>query len=130
VRAVIIPPQTIVLITYDRMKPAFRIEATTGGQGFFMLKLTSRFVLEVLPYFISALVATVVVPGFVYSLMTAALPGVFYSEAHGMEAMVMPNVSGRENALELIRQDHDAFAPDQRLLSGLAKAAKDDLVNR
>ena len=96
-----------------------------------MLKLTSRFVLEVLPYLLSALIAAVVVPGFLYSLMTVALPGVFYSEAHGTEAMVMPNVSGRgENALELIRRDHDAFAADRVLLNGFAKAAEDNLVNR
>jgi hypothetical protein len=96
-----------------------------------MLKQTSRFILEVLPYLISALVAAVVVPGFIYSLMTVALPGVFYSEAHGMEAMVMPDVSGREeNALELIRQDHEAFAPNQMSLHGLAKTAETNLVNR
>ena len=96
-----------------------------------MLKQTSRFILEVLPYLISALVAAVVVPGVIYSLMTVALPGVFYSEAHGMEAMVMPDVSGREeNALELIRQDHEAFAPNQMSLHGLAKTAETNLVNR
>jgi hypothetical protein len=96
-----------------------------------MLKLTSRFVLEVLPYLLSALIAAVLVPGFLSSLITVALPGVFYSEAHGMEAMVMPNVSGRgENVLELIRRDQDAFAPDQKSLVRLAKAAEDNLVNR
>jgi hypothetical protein len=96
-----------------------------------MLKLTSRFVLEVLPYLLSALIAAVLMPGFFYSLTTVAVPGVFYSEAHGTEAMVMQNVSRRgENTLELIRQDHDAFAPNQMLLHGLAKAAEDDLVNR
>jgi hypothetical protein len=96
-----------------------------------MLKLTSRFVLEVLPYLLSALIAAVVVPGFLYSLITVALPGVFYSEAHGTEAMVMPDVSGREeNALELIRQDHGAFAPNQMSLHGLAKTAETNLVNR
>ena len=95
-----------------------------------MLKLTSRFVLEALPYLLSALIAAVLVPGFLYSL-TVALPGVFYSEVHATEAMVMPNVSGRgENALELIRRDHDAFAPDRVLLNGFAKAAEDNLVNR
>ena len=95
-----------------------------------MLKLTSRFVLEVLPYLLSALIAAVLVPGFLYSL-TVALPGVFYSEVHATEAMVMPNVSGRgENALDLIRQDHDAFVPDQRFLGWLAKAAEDNLANR
>jgi hypothetical protein len=96
-----------------------------------MLKLTSRFILEVLPYLIFAVVAAVVVPGFVYSLITVTLPGVFYSEARGMEAMVIPNGLGRDdNALELIRQDYEAFAPNQMSLHGLAKAAKDDLVNR
>ena len=56
---------------------------------------------------------------------------VFYSEAHGTKAMVMPNVSGRgENVLELIRQDHEAFAPNQMSLHGLAKTAETNLVNR
>ena len=32
-----------------------------------MLERTSRFVLEVLPYVLSALIAAVVVPGFLYS---------------------------------------------------------------
>ena len=86
--------------------------------------------MEVLPYLLSALIAAVLVPGFLYSL-TVALPGVFYSEVHATEAMVMPGVPGRgENVLELIRQDHDAFAPDQKLLVRLAKAAEDNLVNR
>ena len=96
-----------------------------------MLKLTSRFVLEVLPYLLSALIAAVLVRGFLYSLITVALPGAFYSEVHATEAMVMPNVSGRgENALELIRRDHDAFVADRVLLNGFAKAAEDNLVNR
>jgi hypothetical protein len=96
-----------------------------------MLKLTSRFVLEVLPYLLSTLVVAVLVPGFLYSLMTVALPGILYSEAHGMGAMATLNVSDcGENALKMIRQDHDAFAPDHRLLGEVAKAAKDDLVSR
>ena len=41
-----------------------------------MLKRTSRFVLEVLPFLLSALIATVLVPG------------VLYSRAHGLEAGV------------------------------------------
>jgi hypothetical protein len=95
-----------------------------------MLKLASRFVLEVLPYLLTALVVALVVPGFVYSLMTVALPGVFYTEAHGTEAMVMSDISDRsENAFELIRQDHDAFVPNQ-LLRGVAKTAETNLVNR
>ena len=95
-----------------------------------MLKLASRFVLEVLPYLLTALVVALVVPGFVYSLMTVALPGVFYTEAHGTEAMVMSDISDRgENAFELIRQAHAAFVPNQ-LLRGLAKTAETNLVNR
>ena len=46
-----------------------------------LLERTSRFVLEVLPYLLSALIAAVVVPGFLYS------------QAHGTEVMVTPNVS-------------------------------------
>ena len=96
-----------------------------------MLKLTSRFVLEVLPYLLSALVAAVLLPGFLYSMITVALPEVFYSEAQATEAMAMPSVSNRgENALDLIRWDHDAFASNQMLLHRLAKAAEDNLVNR
>jgi hypothetical protein len=96
-----------------------------------MLKLTSRFVLEVLPYLLSALVAAVLVPGLVYSLITVTLPGILYSQPHGMEPMVTPNGFGRgENAFELIRQDHEAFAPNQMSLHGLAKTAETNLVNR
>ena len=96
-----------------------------------MLKLTSRFILEVLPYLLAVLIAAILVPALLYSLITVAQPGVLNPLAYEMEAMVMPNVSGRdENALELIRQDHDAFAPDQMLLHGLAKEAEDKLVIR
>jgi hypothetical protein len=96
-----------------------------------MLKRISRFVLAVLPYLLSVLIAAVLVPGLLYSLITVDQPGVFYSQVHKTEAMVVPNVSGRgKNALELIRRDHDAFVPDQMLLNGLAKAAEDKLVNR
>ena len=69
-----------------------------------MLERTSRFVLEVLPYVLSALIAAVVVPGFLYS------------QAYGTKAAVMPNVAGRgENVLEMIRQGHGAFAPGHML---------------
>ena len=96
-----------------------------------MLKLTSRFILEVSPYLLAVLIAAILVPGLLYSLITVAQPGVLNSQVHGIEAMVTSNISGRDtNALELIRQDHDAFAPDQKLLGGIAKAAKDNLVNR
>ena len=84
-----------------------------------MLERTSRFVLEVLPYLLSALIAAVVVPGFVYS------------QAHGTNAAVMPNVpGGSENALEMIGRDHAAFAPDQMLWDRPAKMAGDKPANR
>ncbi len=83
-----------------------------------MLKRTSRFVLEVLPYLLSALIAAVVVPG------------ALYSRAHGTETLVMPNVSGRgENALEGIRRNH-AVAPDRMLLDRSAKTAGNKLTYR
>ena len=70
-------------------------------QGFFMLERTSRFVLEVLPYVLSTLIAALVVPGFLYS------------QASGMKAAVIPFVDGRgENVLGIIRQDHAAFVPE------------------
>ena len=69
-----------------------------------MLERTSRFVLEVLPYAASALIAAFVVPGFLYS------------QVHATQAAVTPYVAGRgENVLEMIRLDHAAFAPDHML---------------
>jgi hypothetical protein len=60
--------------------------------------------LEVLPYVLSALIAAVVVPGFLYS------------PVHATKAAVTPNVAGRgENVLEMIRQGHGAFAPGHML---------------
>jgi len=68
-----------------------------------MLKRTSRFVLEVLPYVLSALIAAVVVPGFLYS------------QAFGPKAAVTLNVPGRgANVLEMIRHGHAAFAKRPR----------------
>jgi hypothetical protein len=73
-----------------------------------MLKRTSRFVLEVLPYVLSALIAAVVVPGFLYS------------QAHGTKEAVTPNVPG----LEMIRRDHVVFARDQMVSDRSAKTAE------
>ena len=73
-----------------------------------MLERTSRFVLEVLPYLLSALIAAVVVPGFLYS------------QAHGTKAAAMPNVPGGvENALEMIHWDHAALPPATCCRTGL-----------
>jgi hypothetical protein len=84
-------------------------------RGSSMLKRTSKFVLEVLPYVLSALIAAVVVPGFLYS------------EAHGTKVAITPNVPG----LEMIRRDHAAlFAPDQKLSDRSAKSTEDKVAYR
>jgi hypothetical protein len=65
-------------------------------QGSSMLKRTSWFVLEVLPYLLSALIAAVIVPGFLYS------------QAHETKSPASPNLPG----LEIIHWDHAMLAPD------------------
>jgi hypothetical protein len=82
-----------------------------------MLKRTSRFVLEVLPYVLSALIAAVVVPGFLYS------------QAFGPKAAVTLNVPGRgANGLEMISHGHAAFASHQVLSDRSLKTASDKLA--
>jgi len=84
-----------------------------------MLKLVSRFVLEVLPYVLSALIAAIVVPGFLYS------------QVCGTKAGVTANVpSNGVDALELVRQGHAVFAPNHMLPDTPAKAAGDKLAYR
>jgi hypothetical protein len=58
-----------------------------------VLKLVSRFVLEVLPYALSALIAAIIVPGFLSSYLHATQP-----------------VRAVNGAVELVRGDHAAFA--------------------
>jgi hypothetical protein len=66
-----------------------------------MLERTSRFVLEVLPCLLSALIAVVLVSGFLFS------------QVPGTKAAAMLNAPrGVENALEIIRWGHAAFASD------------------
>jgi hypothetical protein len=65
----------------------------TDIRGSSMLKRTSWFVLEVLPYLLSALIAAVVVPGFLYS------------QAHETKAADTPNVPG-------LHRDHAMLALD------------------
>lgn len=65
-----------------------------------MLKLVSRFVLEVLPYVALALIAAMVVPGFLNSQFRGgARPG--------MTSIADSTV----NTLELVSQDYAAFGP-------------------
>ena len=68
----------------------------TDIRGSSMLKRTSWFVLEVLPYLLSVLIAAVVLPGFLYA------------QAHETKAAVTPNVPG----LEIIHWDHGMLALD------------------
>jgi hypothetical protein len=71
-----------------------------------MLKL-----MKVLPYLLSALIAAIVVPGFLSSQFHGTRP-------EGAVAVTESMVS----ALELVRQDHAAFAPNQGL-SALSSSA-------
>ena len=72
-----------------------------------MLKSVSKFVLEVLPYVLSALIAAVVVPGFLYSKL------------YGREAAgTLTSASGGIGLLELVRHDHALFGGLQTLPGG------------
>jgi hypothetical protein len=67
-----------------------------------MLERTSRFILEVFPYLSGALIAAVIVPGYLCS------------QVHGHRAAATPTFpTGNENAVEIIDWDHAAFAPLQ-----------------
>jgi len=67
-----------------------------------VLKHTSRFVLEVLPYLLSALIAAVVVPGFLYS------------QIHETKAVVAANGP----RLEMINWYHAMLSPDSDKTAG------------
>jgi len=70
----------------------------------FVLQRTSRFVLEVLPYLLSALIAAVVVPGFLYS------------KAHEPRAASAAAANGPR--LEMIHWDHAARSSDSDRRAG------------
>ena len=75
-----------------------------------MLKLVSRFVLEVLPYALSALIAVIIVPGFLSA------------HFHATQAVrAVDGVGSNVGALELVRGDHAAFA--EQAISGLSSGA-------
>jgi hypothetical protein len=65
-------------------------------RGSSMLKRTSRFVLEVLPYLLSAVIAAIVVPGFLYS------------QAHQAKVAVAPDGL----ILGTLHRDHAVLASD------------------
>ena len=75
-----------------------------------MLKLTSRFVLQVLPYLLMALAAVVLLPGVADSLTRAAPPAAASSPPHEIEIMLEPVGYGK--TLDLIHQNHEAIAPN------------------
>ena len=93
-----------------------------------MLKLTSRFVLQVLPYLLMAVAAVVLLPGVADSLIGAALPAAASSPPREIEMMIEPFGHG-ETTLDLIHEDHEAFAPN-RFLREIANAAQADLEDR
>ncbi|MGC1993739.1 MAG: hypothetical protein WA704_07280 [Pseudolabrys sp.] len=88
-----------------------------------MLKLTSRFILQVLPYLFVALAAVVLLPGIADPLIAAAS-----SSPREIEMMIEPFGHG-ETTLDLIRKDHEAFAPN-RLFGEIASAVEADLEDR
>ncbi len=75
-----------------------------------MLKLVSRFVLEVLPYALSALIAAIIVPGFLTAHFHATQP-----------ARAVDGVDNRVGVLEVVRGDHAAFA--EPTISSLSSGA-------
>jgi hypothetical protein len=83
-----------------------------------MLERTSRFVLEVLPYLLLAVIAAVVVPGFLFS------------QAHGMKTVTPGGSVGGEKTLEMIDRGHAAFDAGQMLSDRPIKMAGDKLANR
>ena len=67
-----------------------------------MLKLVSRFVLEVLPYVLTALIAPIVVPGFLSS------------QLHGSQPRRPLSVAERAvGVFELMRDNHAGYAREQ-----------------
>ncbi len=77
-----------------------------------MLERTSRFILEVFPYLSAALIAAIIVPGYLYS------------QVHGLKAAATPTLpTGNENAVENIHWDHAAFAPIQDGQTGVSMSA-------
>jgi hypothetical protein len=79
-----------------------------------MLKLTSRFVLQVLPYLLMALAAVVLLPGVAELLIGAALPSAASFPSRRVETMIEPFGHGQTTG-DLIRQAHETFAPNEFL---------------
>ena len=93
-----------------------------------MLKLTSRFVLQVLPYLLMALAAIVLLPGVADTLIAAVLPTAASAPSSEIKT-TFKSFSHSETPLDLIRQDHEAFASN-RFFREIAKAAEGELEDR
>ncbi len=78
-----------------------------------MLMLFSKFVLEVLPYVLTALIAAIVVPGFVMAQLHGTPPS---AALNGAERPV--------SAFELVGENHTGYAQQR----GLAAAPLHDQV--
>ena len=83
-----------------------------------MLKLTSRFVLQVLPYLLMTLAVVVLLPGVADSLLAAA-----FRDATSQHQEIEPF---SKTTLDLIRQDHETFASNG-FLREITKVAEADL---
>ena len=91
-----------------------------------MLKL-SKFVLQVLPYLLMAVAGVVLLPGVTDSLIAAATR-VVSSPPPEIDTMIEP--FGRDQtALDLIRHDHEVFAP-RLSFHEITRAAEFDLLDR
>ncbi len=91
-----------------------------------MLKRTSKFVLQVLPYLLMALAAVVLLPRVTDSLIAAATSVVSSPPPEiEMETMIDP-FGHDQTVLDLIRKDHEVFAP-RLSLNKITRAAEFDL---
>ena len=81
-----------------------------------MLKLVSRFVLEVLSYVLTALIAAIVVPGFLSS------------QLHGSQPGTLNRAERAVSAFELVHEDHSAYAREQGISSVSASPLHNQLI--
>jgi hypothetical protein len=89
-----------------------------------MLKRTSKFVLQVLPYLLMALAAVVLLPRVT---LIAAATRVVSSPPPEIEMETMIDPFGHDQTvLDLIRKDHEVFAP-RLSLNKITRAAEFDL---
>jgi hypothetical protein len=82
-----------------------------------MLKLVSRFVLEVLSYVLTALIAAIVVPGFLSS------------QLHGSQPRGPLSVAERAvGVFDLMRDNHAGYAREQGISSVSASPLHNQLI--